>query len=67
VEELTEREQQSHDPQVPRGPREEAFGVYLRDLRHLLGPKIQRLRSVPEEQRFPRGQEDCDPRFWMIL
>jgi hypothetical protein len=22
---------------------------------------------VPEEQWFPRGREDCDPRFWMIL
>jgi hypothetical protein len=67
VEELTEREQQAHDPQVPRGTRAEAFGVYLRDLRHLPGPKIRRLRSVPEEQWFPRGREDCDPRFWTIL
>jgi hypothetical protein len=25
------------------------------------------LRSVPEEQWFPRGREDCDPRFWTIL
>jgi hypothetical protein len=33
----------------------------------LLGPKIRRLRSVPEEQWFPRGREDCDPRFWTIL
>jgi hypothetical protein len=67
VEELIEREQQAHDPQILRGPRAEAFGVYLRDLRHLLGPKIRRLRSVPEEQCFPRGREDCDPRFWTIL
>jgi hypothetical protein len=22
---------------------------------------------VLEEQWFPRGREDCDPRFWMIL
>jgi hypothetical protein len=63
VEELTEREQQAHDRQVPRGPRAEAFGVYLRDLRHLPGPKIWQLRSVPEEQWFQRGREDCDPRF----
>jgi hypothetical protein len=69
VEELThrEREQQARDPQVPRGPRAEAFGVYLRDLHHLPGPKIRRLWSVPEEQWFPRGREDCDPRFWTIL
>jgi hypothetical protein len=58
-----DREQQAHDPQIPRGPREEAFGVYLRDLHHLPGPKIRRLRSVPEEQWFPRGRKDCDPRF----
>jgi hypothetical protein len=25
------------------------------------------LRSVPEDQWFPRGREECDPRFWMIL
>jgi hypothetical protein len=55
VEELTEREQHAHDPQIPRGPRAEAFGVYLRDLCHLPGLKIRRLRSVPEEQWFPRG------------
>jgi hypothetical protein len=67
VEELTEREQQAHDPQIPRGPRAEAFGVYLCDLRHLPGPKIRRLRSVPEKQWFPLGREDYDPRFWMIL
>jgi hypothetical protein len=30
-------------------------------------PKIRHLRSVPEEQWFPRGREDCDPRFWTIL
>jgi hypothetical protein len=29
-----------------------AFGVYLHDLRHLPGPKIQRLRSVREDQWF---------------
>jgi hypothetical protein len=39
----------------------------LRDLRHLPGPKIRRLRSVPEDQWFPRGREECDPRFWTIL
>jgi hypothetical protein len=33
----------------------------------LLGPKIRRLRSVPEDQWFPRGREDCDPKFWTIL
>jgi hypothetical protein len=33
----------------------------------LLGPKIRRLRSVPEEQWFPHGREDGDPRFWTIL
>jgi hypothetical protein len=49
VEELVEREQQAHDPQIPRGPWVEAFGVYLRDLRHLPGPEIRRLRSVLEE------------------
>jgi hypothetical protein len=51
AEELTEREreQQALDPQLPRGPRAEAFRVYLRDLRHLPGPKIRRLRSVPED------------------
>jgi hypothetical protein len=30
-------------------------------------PKIRRLRSVPEDQWFPRAREECDPRFWMIL
>jgi hypothetical protein len=49
VEELTEQEQQAHDPQILRGPRAEAFGVYVCDLRHLLGSKIRRLWSVPEE------------------
>jgi hypothetical protein len=49
VEELTEQEQQAHDPQIPRGPRAEAFSVYVCDLRHLLGSKIRRLWSVPEE------------------
>jgi hypothetical protein len=50
IEELVEREQQeAHDPRLPRGPRAEAFGVYLHDLRHLPGPKIRHLRSVPEE------------------
>jgi hypothetical protein len=44
-----EREQQALDPQLPRGPRAEALGVYLRDLRHLSGPKIRWLRSVPED------------------
>jgi hypothetical protein len=58
-----EREQQALDPQLPRDPRAEAFGVYLRDLRHLPGPKIRRLRSVPEDQWFPRAREECDPRF----
>jgi hypothetical protein len=67
VEELTEREHQAHDPQNPRGPRVEAFRVYLRDHRHLAGPKIRQLRSAPEEQWFPRGREDDDPRFWTIL
>jgi hypothetical protein len=75
VEELTERErererereQQAHDPQVPRGPRAEAFGVYLRDHRPLPRPKIWWLRSVPKDQWFPCGREDCDPRFWTIL
>jgi hypothetical protein len=62
-----EREQQAHDSQIPRGPRAEAFGIYLRDLHHLPGPKIRRLMSVPEEQLFPRGREDCEPRFWTIL
>jgi hypothetical protein len=62
-----EREQQALDPQLPRGPRAEAFEVYLRDLRHLPGPKIRRLRSVPEDQWFPRGREECDPWFWTIL
>jgi hypothetical protein len=33
----------------------------------LHGPKIQQLRSVPEDQWFPRGREECDPRFWTIL
>jgi hypothetical protein len=33
----------------------------------LPGPKIRRLMSVPEEQLFPRGREDCEPRFWTIL
>jgi hypothetical protein len=61
-----EHEQQAHEPQVPRGPRAEAFGVYLRDLRNLLGLKIWRLRSVPEDWWFPRGHEECDPRFWTI-
>jgi hypothetical protein len=63
----SQREQQALDPQLPRGPRAEAFGVYLRDLRHLPGSKIRRLRSVPEDQWFPRGREECDPRFWTIL
>jgi hypothetical protein len=62
-----EREQQALDPQLPRGPRAEAFRVYLRDLRHLPGPKIRRLRSVPEDQGFSRGREECEPRFWTIL
>jgi hypothetical protein len=62
-----EHEQQVHEPQVPRGPRVEAFGVYLCDLRNLPGPKIQRLRSVLEDQWFPCGREECDPRFWTIL
>jgi hypothetical protein len=30
------------------------------------GPKIWRLRSVPEDQWFPRGHDECDPRFWTI-
>jgi hypothetical protein len=63
AEELTEREQQALDPQLPRGPRAEAFRVYLRDLRHLPGLKIRKLRSVPEDQWFPRAREECDPRF----
>jgi hypothetical protein len=63
----SQREQQALDPQLPRGPRAEAFGVYLRELRHLPGPKIWRLRSAPEDQWFPRGREECDPRFWTIL
>jgi hypothetical protein len=67
AEEPTEREQQALDPQLPRGPRAEAFGIYLCDLRHLSGPKIRRLRNVPEDQWFPRGREQCDPRFWSIL
>jgi hypothetical protein len=68
AEELTERERAAGTrPPDPRGPQAEAFGVYLRDLCHLLGPKIRRLRSVPEDQWFPRGREDCDPRFWTIL
>jgi hypothetical protein len=69
AEDLTqrEREQQALDPQLPRGPRAEAFEVYLRDLRHLPGPKIRRLRSVPEDQWFPRAREECDPWFWTIL
>jgi hypothetical protein len=29
VEELTEKVQQAHNPQIPRGPRAEVFGVYL--------------------------------------
>jgi hypothetical protein len=62
-----EREQQALNPQLPRGPRAEAFGVYLRDLRHLPGPKIRKLRSVPKDQWFPRAREECDPRFWTIL
>jgi hypothetical protein len=62
-----EREHQVHEPQLPRGPQVEAFGVYIRDLWNLPGPKIRRLRSVPEDEWFPRGREDCDPRFWMIL
>jgi hypothetical protein len=62
-----EREQQALDPQLPRGPRAEAFGVYLRYLRHFPVPKIRRLRSVPEDQWFPRAREECDPRFWTIL
>jgi hypothetical protein len=33
----------------------------------LPGPKIRRLRSVPEDQWFPRAREECDPRFWTIL
>jgi hypothetical protein len=33
----------------------------------LPGQKIRRLRSVPEDQWFPRGHEECDPRFWTIL
>jgi hypothetical protein len=37
--------------------------VYLRDLRNLPGLKIGQLRSVPEDQWFPRGREECDPRF----
>jgi hypothetical protein len=45
----------------------EAFGVYLCDLRNLPGPKIWRLRSVPEDQWFPRGREECDPKFWTVL
>jgi hypothetical protein len=57
--ELPQRSSQSgssrHSTPDPRGPRAEAFGVYLRDLRHLPGPKIRRLRSVPEEQWFPCG------------
>jgi hypothetical protein len=63
----SQREKRALDPQLPRGPRAEAFGVYLRDLRHLPGPKIRRLRSVPEDQWFPRAREECDPRFWTIL
>jgi hypothetical protein len=62
-----EREQQALDPQLPRGPRAEAFGVYLCDLCHLPGPKIRRLRSVPENQWFPQDREECDPRFSTIL
>jgi hypothetical protein len=64
---ISQREQHALDPQLPRGPRAEAFGVYLCDLRHLPGLKIRRLRSVPEDQWFPRGREECDPRFWTIL
>jgi hypothetical protein len=67
VEELTQREQLARDPQVSRGPRAEAFGIYLCDLRHLPGPKIRWLRSIPKEQWFPCGREDCHPRFWTIL
>jgi hypothetical protein len=67
VEEIVEGEQQAHKPHVPRGPRAEAFGVYLRDLQNLPGLKIRRLRSVPEDQWFPRGREECDPKFWTIL
>jgi hypothetical protein len=37
------------------------------DLWNLPGPKIRHLRSVPEDQWFPRGHEECDPRFWTIL
>jgi hypothetical protein len=58
-----EREQQVHKPRVPRCPRAEAFGVYIRDLRNLPGPKIRRLRSVPKDQWFPRQREECDPWF----
>jgi hypothetical protein len=36
-------------------------------MRNLPGPKIWRLRSVPEDEWFPCGLEDCDPRFWTIL
>jgi hypothetical protein len=28
---------------------------------------IQQLMSVPEDEWFPHGREDCDPHFWMIL
>jgi hypothetical protein len=58
-----EREKQALNPQLPRGPRAEAFGVYLCDLRHLPGLKIRKLRSVPEDQWFSRAREECDPRF----
>jgi hypothetical protein len=64
---LEQQAQPLHGPELPRGPRAKAFSVYIRNLRNLPRTKIRRLRSVPEDEWFPCGREDCDPHFWTIL
>jgi hypothetical protein len=71
IKQMVEQEQQD---QLEQGPeiqivsrRIEAFRVYLRDLRSLSEPNMRKLRCVPEDEWFPRGREECDPRFWTIL
>jgi hypothetical protein len=70
VEQMVELEHQAHPiqgPELPSDPWAEAFNVFIRDLRNLLWPKIRRLRSMAEDEWFPHGREDSDPRFWTIL
>jgi hypothetical protein len=64
---LEQQAQLVHGLELPRGLRAGDFSVYIRDLRNLPGPKIMGLKSVLEDEWFPRGREDCDPRFWTIL